>query len=173
MHNDNPHRYGTISRFLHWLMAAVFAFMLFTATVFKFNENLMPTLMPWHKGFGFLLIILVIIRIIWAIINSKHRPHGNIVVKLGHIVLYILMFATPFIGLIRQYGHAHGPLKIFGVPVFPAAAEKIDSMIQIGSIAHGKLGWLLFICAAGHIIMTIYHQIKGEKIINRMAGPQR
>ena len=36
---DTPQYYGTLSRFFHWLMAAMFAFMLCTAAMWNINEK--------------------------------------------------------------------------------------------------------------------------------------
>ncbi|QIW14886.1 hypothetical protein A4G20_00050 [Pasteurellaceae bacterium RH1A] len=165
---DNRQKYGTVSRFLHWSMALCFGFMLYTGLA---GEETFKALMPYHKSVGTILMGLLVIRIIWAIANRKNRPPaGNIMVTLGHLALYVLMIAVPVIALIRQYGGARGPLEVFGVNVMDGAAEKIDWMVNLGGLLHGELAWALFALVGGHIVMAIYHQIKGEKIINRMAG---
>ena len=153
---DNKQYYGTISRLFHWLMALCFAFMLFTAIMWNINEDYY-SLMGYHKSVGFM-------------INLKNRPHSSTIAHLGHLVLYVLMIVVPAIGLIRQYGMAKGPLSVFGVEVMGTAPEKIEWMTNLGNAAHGKLAFLLFFLVAGHIVMAIVHQLKGEKIINRMIG---
>ena len=55
---DTPQYYGTLSRFFHWLMAAMFAFMLCTAAMWNINEKYY-SLMGYHKSVGFLLLVLV------------------------------------------------------------------------------------------------------------------
>lgn len=166
---DNTQRYGIISRLLHWTMAAGFAFMLFTVIMWKTNEEYF-SLMAYHKSVGFLLAVLIVIRLVWAAMNLTKRPPSNLVAKLGHLALYGLMLAVPFIGLLRQYGSAKGSLAVFGVEVMGKAPEKVEWMAQLGNAAHGKLGFILFVLAIGHIGFAIWHQIKGEKILNRMAG---
>ena len=49
---DTQQYYGTISRLLHWSMAAAFAVMLFTAAMWNFNEDYF-SLMGLHKSVGF------------------------------------------------------------------------------------------------------------------------
>lgn len=165
---DNPLFYGTVSRLLHWLMAILFAFMLFTAAAWTYDEEYFG-LMDYHKAVGFVLMWLVCVRLVWAIINLRRRPQGHILVKLGHGALYLLMVAVPLVGLLRQYGSARGSLDIGGITLLPASPERIDWMVQLGK-QHGTLAWLLFVLIAGHIVAAVAHQIKGEKIINRMAG---
>lgn len=171
MQHDNSQSYGSISRFLHWSMAAAFLFMLGTALAWNINEDYFR-LMDWHKSVGVLLLVLAAVRLIWALMNARRRPHGNLLVKAGHGLLYLLMLAAPLVGLIRQYGSARD-FAWFDVLTLPKAAERIEWMTNLGNQWHGTLAWLLFIVAAGHIVMAVVHQIKGEKIINRMAGPRR
>ena len=166
---DTTQVYGGISRFFHWTMAAGFAFMLFTAVMWTINEDYY-SLMGWHKTVGFLLAIMVVLRLVWAAINWKNRPHGNLAVKLGHAALYALMVAVPLIGLIRQYGSARGDFVVFGVTVMRKVPEKIEWMTNLGNNFHGKLAFLLFALVFGHIMMAVVHQMKGERTINRMAG---
>lgn len=167
MRSDNSQVYGTVSRILHWSMALCFGFMLYTGLA---GEDTFRALLPYHKSVGAILMVLIIIRTIWAIINRKNRPApANIFVTLGHFALYLLMIAVPTIALIRQYGAARGPLEVFGVKVMEAAAEKIEWTVELAGALHGELAWALFALTAGHIVMAIYHQIKGDKILNRMA----
>ncbi|MDK4687786.1 cytochrome b [Kingella negevensis] len=165
---DNSQYYGAISRALHWLMAVGFLFMLFTATMWNMDDKYF-SLMGAHKAVGVLLMVLVLVRLVWAVLNWTKRPYGNLAVKLGHLALYVLMIAVPLVGLLRQYGSGR-ELNVFGLVLMEKSADKIESLVQLGNVAHGKLAWALFALVAGHIGMAVLHQIKGEKIINRMAG---
>lgn len=153
---DTPQYYGTLSRFFHWLMAAMFAFMLCTAAMWNINEKYY-SLMGYHKSVGFLLLVLVALRLVWALANWHNRPHGSLTVKLGHAALYVLMAAVPAVAMIRQYGSARGDLEVFGITVMHKIEQPIEWMTQLGNASHGKLAYLLY-------------QLRGEKIINRMAG---
>lgn len=172
MKPDTNTAYGSISRLLHWSMAAAFGYMLFTAIAWNVDEAYFG-LMDNHKSVGFILLLLALLRVWWALLNLTRRPSGNLAATLGHGVLYLLMLAVPLAALLRQYGSARGELKVFGLPVMPAASEKIDWMVNIGSQWHGELAWLLFALVSGHIVAALVHQLRGEKILNRMAGPRR
>ncbi|UOO81879.1 cytochrome b/b6 domain-containing protein [Uruburuella testudinis] len=173
MQADNAQSYGSISRFFHWLMAAGFAFMLFTALSWLLADDAEWTkgLMYYHKSVGFLLAVLVVLRLLWALANLKRRPPADSMAALfGHIALYVLMVAVPFIGLIRQYGGARGALEVFGATVMQGSPEKIDWMVQLGGNWHSTLAWVLFALAAGHIAMVAVHRLKGEDVLPRMLG---
>lgn len=167
MRSDNSQVYGTVSRILHWLMVACFGFMLYTGLQ---EGDAFKALISYHKSVGAILMALIVIRVIWAILNRNNRPAPkNIFVTLGHFALYVLMIVVPVTALIRQYGAARGSLEVFGVTVMEGSTEKIEWAVNLGNNLHGELAWGLFALAAGHIVMAIYHQIKGEKILNRMA----
>lgn len=164
---DSSQRYGTISRFLHWSMAICFGFMLYTGLQ---GEDVFKALLPYHKSVGTILMALIAVRIVWAMLNHHKRPKAaNIFVTLGHLALYVLMLAIPTVALIRQYGAARGPLEVFGVQVMEGSPERILWMVELANDYHGEMAWTLFALSAGHIAMAIFHQIRGEKILNRMA----
>lgn len=169
MKPDTSNAYGSVSRFFHWTMTAGFLFMLFTAVAWSVNEDYF-SLIDWHKSVGFVLLVLLVLRLLWALKNLSRRPAGSLLVKLGHWALYVLMAAVPLTAMLRQYGAARGGLKVFGVELMNGASEKIEWMTRVGNEWHAPLAWTLFVLAAGHILMAVVHQFKGEKILNRMAG---
>ena len=63
--------------------------------------------------------------------------------KLGHLALYVLMFAVPASGMARQF---QAPL----------------------GVAHGALAFALLLLIVGHVGMTVVHQRQGEQILQRM-----
>lgn len=176
MHSDNLHRYGTVSRALHWLMVLGFGFMLFTALSLTFAGEAEWTdgFRNYHKIVGYFLMVLVLIRVLWALINSGKRPPAHSrAAHLGHLALYALMIAVPLLGLLRQYGAARGALSLGDFTLLPAAAEKIEIFVKLGSQFHSLLGWALFVMAGGHILMVIVHRVKGDDVLPRMLGRQK
>ena len=130
MQTDTATRYGTVSRTLHWAMAACYLLMFATA-------------LKLHKAAGLLLLLLALVRFVWALVHFQRRPAGGVAVKAGHLALYALMFAVPASGMARQFHGAFGN-------------------------AHGALAFVFFLLIAGHIAMTVLHQRRGEAILQRM-----
>ncbi len=173
MASDSFQRYGSVSRFLHWSMAAGFAFMLFTALAWTFAEDQPWTkgLMYYHKSVGFTLLVLLVLRLVWAVLNhAKRPPADSAAARLGHLALYALMLVVPAVAMIRQYGGARGPLDVFGVQIMQGSPTKIDWMVQLGGNWHGELAWVLFALAAGHILMVVVHRVRGNDVLPRMLG---
>ena len=150
MRKDTLEYYGTISRLFHWLTVLGYAFIVYTIIAWKMDEDNLG-LISVHQSIGFLLFVLTILRIIWVIVQRKKRPRNSKLAHIGHGVIYLLILLIPLLGILRQYGGARKNLEVFGT-------------------LHGKLGMLLFLLIIGHIVMAIVHQIRGEKILNRMLG---
>ena len=173
MTTTRPQNYDTVSRALHWLTVLGFIGILTTIAIWTIydGEEWVGALFGVHKSIGFITLLVIIVRIVWALLNASKRPAADsFAVKAGHLALYVLMLAVPVIGMIRQYGSGRGPLKVFGVQVMQGSPEKIEWMANLGNMAHGKLGWLLFALVAGHIAMVVVHRIQGHDVLYRMIG---
>lgn len=169
MKPDNAQHYGTISRLFHWLTVLAYAIVVYTIIAWTINEDNLG-LIGVHQSIGFLLFLLTIARFSWAIRTRHTRPKNEMIVHIGHGLMYILMFTVPFIGILRQFAGARKNLEVFGFTVLPTASQKIEWLTQLGNTFHSKLGYVLFCLIIGHVFMAILHQIRGEKIINRMIG---
>jgi cytochrome b561 len=173
-HADSARRYGTVSRVFHWTMALGFAVVFSAAVAHYFAKDgaIDEQLWPWHRPFGALLMLLVVLRAAWALLHAKQRPpHVSRAAHFGHLALYAMMVAVPFLGLLRQYaqGRAFAP---FGIPLMHARPDdKIDWAIALGNLLHGEIGWVLLACVAGHIFMALWHRRSThENVLPRMIG---
>jgi len=175
---DNKHSYGQVSRILHWGMALLLLWQfLSAASHFFFDDTAIEAFFwPTHKPMGFLLFVLIIIRIIWALMNVSRRPPSiNWFARLGHITLYILMLAIPSLGLLRQYGSGRS-FEVFGITIFSGfESEKIQWTLDLGGLLHGELGWLLLALTIGHVIMSYWHKRTGsnKNVMPRMWGKEQ
>ncbi|HOM14294.1 MAG TPA: cytochrome b/b6 domain-containing protein [Rubrivivax sp.] len=173
-HADSAVRYGSVSRWFHWGMALCFAAVFAAALVHQFLEDsaLDGVLWPLHRPLGALLMLLVLLRAAWALLHAKRRPaHVSRAAQLGHLALYALMAAVPFIGLLRQYGSGRA-FAPFGLALMPGRPDdKIGWMVDLGGVLHGELGWVLLACVAGHIAMTLWHRRHpAADVLPRMVG---
>ncbi|STZ64041.1 Cytochrome b561 homolog 2 [Moraxella lacunata] len=153
MKPDTQNRYGTISRLLHWGIFLGYIGMFATALIAKFNPDLRFLLQP-HQALGMAVLVLTVLRIVWAAVNAKKRPKNDIKVKLGHFALYALMLIVPVLGVLRNAGRESGN----------------QMLVELGNNLHGELAIVLLLLIVGHIAMAIIHQIKGEKVMNKMIG---
>lgn len=157
---DNSHRYGSVTRFLHWAMALILLWQMFTVAVRITLEDSALDTFAWgtHRAFGVILLLLAAIRLGWAIVNWTRRPPAiSLAARLGHITLYGLLIVVPALGLLRHFG-AGRSLDVFGLPLLPGFDGKIEPLVWLGNQLHGSLGWLLIVLMLGHTAMVVWHR---------------
>ena len=160
---DSPEGYGIVSRILHWLMAACFAWHFTGASLFMIIPDAPVTRLVGgtHFTMGFTLFVLVLLRGVWGLLSVRRRPGhpgrlGRAAVA-GHLALYGLMAAVPALALLRQYGSGR-PFEPYGIPLMPGFEGRVDWMMAPGNAAHSLLGWVLMALIGGHVAMTFVHR---------------
>lgn len=182
---DSPRAYGRISRLLHWAMALLFLWQ-FAGMVLKLALGWSPRdswIVGTHTHVGFVLLVLMVVRALWAFFNMSKRPsHGTGFVarcaSLGHFGLYLLMLLVPLSALLRAWANGRGFQLFNAIPILapgethPATLNFINSTREsIGFSVHGLLGWLLLLLIVGHIAMVIVHQwLWRDGTLNKMLG---
>ncbi|HBT32991.1 MAG TPA: cytochrome B [Pusillimonas sp.] len=170
---DSPERYGLISRLFHWGMALVLLWQFTSVIIHTLFEKTAIDKFFWgtHKAVGTLIMLLILLRVLWALVNLRRRPPAVSIGSItGHIVLYALMLAIPTIALIRQYGSGKA-FSPFGIPLMHGFEEtnKIEWMIDLGSNFHGLLGWTLLVAVLGHGVAVLWHYLRGDRyVLERM-----
>ena len=103
LHDDNQ-RYGSITRFFHWVIA-VLVLQQFFKFADRINEGehwLGDTFGPWHVSMGAIILILTIARLLWTMKQKPQRPTNpgmdGTMAKLAHRLMYLSMLVMPFLG---------------------------------------------------------------------------
>ena len=172
MRNDSMARYGYVSRTIHWIMALLIGWQLlkFFDRINEGEHWIGQTLVPWHISIGTLLLLLIVLRIVWAAKQRGHRPVQNpataSLVKIGHFLLYATMVLMPVTGILYMLGKGYG-LKAFGMQLV-AKGGKVAWMADIGSL-HTPIAWIMLILIAGHIAITLFHYfVRKDGVLQRM-----
>lgn len=171
MLNDSKERYGSVSKWLHWLMAGLilWQFLKFFDRINDGEHWVGETLVRWHVSIGSVLLVLVVMRIFWALSQLSHRPAHDpataLAVKAGHLALYLGMALLPITGVLTMIGNGYG-MKVFGIQLVARGAE-IPWVASVGSL-HSPLAWLTLLLVIGHVGMALLHHFKGEDVLRRM-----
>ena len=175
---DSEQRYGAVSRFLHWSMALILVWQFASALSHWLMEDteVEQFLFGTHKIVGLLLLILVVARATWSLINRGHRPPSlNAMAQLGHSAMYALMVTIPLIALVRQYGSGRefSPLGIQLMAGFEGG--EVGWMTAPANLLHGWLGWALLAMIIGHITMVFIHRRRpaDDDVLGRMLGDRQ
>ena len=176
---NDAHRYGRVSRMLHWTIAILFIAMI-PMGIFM---TMVPEGTPWrleyyvvHKTIGVIIFALVVVRLIWNRRSRRpdlHPAVGTLERKLAHgahTLLYALMIAMPITGFVMT--------SYFGAPTYffvwetPPLWGKSESATAAWGVLHKYLlPYLIFVILGAHILGALKHQfIDGHKIFRRMVS---
>lgn len=185
---DNPRAYGRISRILHWLMALLFLWQ-FMGMILKLALGLNPRdswIISTHPHVGFTLLVLMVVRALWAFANLSRRPsHGTGFLarcaSAGHLVIYVLMLLAPLSAFVRTWANGRGFQLFNTIPILspseahPAITHFINSTRDsLGMSVHGLLSWILLAVIVGHIAMVVLHQCYWrDGTLQKMLGKPR
>ncbi len=172
MIHDSKERYGSISKWFHWLMGGliIWQFLKLGDRISEGEHWVGQTLVPWHVSIGVLLLVLVVLRVIWATSQLKQRPQHDPatarMVKAGHLALYLGMLLLPISGLLTMLGNGYG-LTVFGMQL-AAKGSEIAWAANLGSV-HSPLAWIMVLLVIGHVGMALLHHfVKRDDVMRRM-----
>jgi cytochrome b561 len=173
MLKNTKETYGSLAKALHWLMAILLVCLL---TVGFWLQDLgMPILYKVHKTLGFMILLLVIIRMIWKLMNvtpSYDDKLPKLMAFAGHAMhyaLYALMFLTPLSAFIASNA-AHRPVSflfLFDLPLLftDKNIELASKIMELHSVFAASLSWAI----AAHVLAAFYHHfIRKDSILIRM-----
>lgn len=178
-------RYSLPARLLHWAVA-ICVLLLFPLGLWATSraganlwDDLTNTIYAWHKTIGFVVLILMILRII---VRATHpapetpsflAPWEIRAAKSTHHLLYVMLFAVPLLGWAGVT--AFPALNIFGginLPAMPLISKDeplAHAIFNWHSIAAYILGALVIL----HVGAALRHLlIKRDGVVSRMGfGP--
>ena len=168
--------WGTVSKSLHWLMAG-FVFVQLVLGPLALSWRLSPTkldLYVWHKSIGMLILLLVILRASWRLVNlSPGLPVGlppweQIAARVSHLLLYLLMFLLPLSGWIINSA-ANIPFKVFWAFPLPDLVSHDKALAELAKMAHFALVIALVVLLVLHIGAALrHHFVRRNNILQRM-----
>jgi len=176
---NSAERYGAISVLLHWGVALV-VFGLFGVGLWMVGLDYYN---PWrqtvpdlHKSVGLLLLAVMLLRILWRFISPPPAPSKNqgilthIAAKLGHLLLYLLIFAVLVSGYLISTAEGDG-IVVFGSFTVPAVLSGLRGQAELAGILHLYLAIALVSLAVLHGLAAIkHHFIDRDVTLTRMLG---
>ncbi|WP_062260028.1 cytochrome b [Endozoicomonas arenosclerae] len=174
---NNNSSYGRISIIIHWV-SALAVFSLFGVGLYmmslSYYDPLYRTLPWWHKSFGITLFALTVFRLVWKLANPAPKPLSNhtqstvLMAKLGHYLIYLLMFGIMVSGYLISTADGRG-ISVFDWFEVPALITGIEGQEDLAGEVHFYLAWTLVIVAAGHGLAAIkHHLIDKDDTLKRM-----
>jgi cytochrome b len=162
------------TRLFHWLVVACLPLSWWSAETERYDV---------HEWLGYTIITLVISRVIWGFIGSRHSRFGDFIVGPGKVLAYVRGQGSASAGhnplggwsvlvlLLLLLGQAVSGLfntddVLFSGPLYYAASTGFrDAMGQVHDIAFYALVGLVCL----HILVVLYRQLRlKEKLLQAM-----
>lgn len=174
MTNTKNH-YGRVSILLHWIMAIIIIGLLILGLYMVRLPISMNKLKfyGWHKEYGMLILLLVILRLAWRFLNSipslsMLATWERITARSVHGLFYILMFAMPLTGWLITSA-ANLPISFFGIIVFPSLISPNQQTMALFQQIHAYLAYVFMALIGLHSGAALkHHFINKDDILRRM-----
>lgn len=176
--------YGLVAIVLHWAIALLIVSQLVMGTVMvrMANQRLAFDLIQWHKSFGLLTLVLVVIRLTWRLANplpSYPATISDLEVRAArgmHRLLYALMLLLPLSGwaLVSVSVLAIPTLAfyLFLVPDLPLGVS--EQAEHLWMLVHRQLGYAMMAVVSIHVLAALRHHFRLRNgLLVRMLRPSR
>jgi cytochrome b561 len=179
--SDAAH-WGSLAKFFHWTVVLL---ILVQGTVGLVMVNLpkKPNVIPvftLHKSLGLTILLLAIVRLLWRAFDRRPEepatmPRSQVVAaRIGHALLYTLLFAVPLSGWLFDSASSLRPLYWWGLVQVPSlTGGKNEALKAFAESAHQWLFWTLVFVAAGHAAAALVHHFHNRDDVLRRMLPGR
>lgn len=179
---SDAQQWGSLAKWFHWLIVVG---ILLQASIGLIMVELprRPNILPvydLHKSIGLTILALAALRLLWRLFDARPTdPAGmtaleRVGARVGHGLLYGLLFAVPISGWVFDSASSLRPLYWWGVVRMPNLVNADRELKAIAQDAHQWLFWLLAIVALGHAAAALkHHFINRDPVLTRMLPRRR
>ena len=180
---DRPRGYSRAARLIHWVMAFIMITMII-AGIWMATDDLWGGKFPalrgqlydYHRGMGFVLLILVVVRLIIKHRSTPPSPLPSSIPPLqqkmahyNHVLLYAALIFHPLLGWYATNAWGVKNIPIFGLFNLPTLVDKNRELGNFLLEIHGYLGFFIAALILIHIGAALMHQfIKKDGVLLRM-----
>jgi cytochrome b561 len=177
MLKSDAEHWGSLAKFFHWTIVLL---IIVQGAVGLIMSDLpkSPRVIPvysFHKSLGLTIFALAALRLAWRAFDPRpDEPAGMprwqvSAARIGHAMLYVLLFAVPLAGWWFDSVSALRPLYWFGVFEVPHLTAPDAALKDFALATHAALFWLLVVVAAGHAAAAFFHQfVSHDDVLARM-----
>lgn len=173
--NNTNKRYGLIAILLHWVMAILIVGLLAMGLYMtRIPVSLLKLkLFGWHKEYGMLVLMLVMLRIVWRTTHlipslSELTAFERMAARTVHWAFYAFMIALPITGWLITSA-AGLEISFFGLFLIPNLISPNEKVRVLCQEIHQWLSYGLIVTFCGHVGAALkHHFINKDDILRRM-----
>ncbi|MDP1574524.1 MAG: cytochrome b [Coxiellaceae bacterium] len=168
--------YSNVSKLLHRVTAIIVLGLLCLGVAFSYiPKDIEKMLMPYHKSAGVTLLILMLVRLVWTLINPSPRLPTRMAfiekaaAKLVHFLLYFVVIMMCISGVIMTLAGGHllpfwgfGDIHLAFIPLDKALSHLVRPW-------HTYLAWTIFGLLIIHTLAALKHHFYDhDDVLKRM-----
>lgn len=131
-------------------------------------------LLTRHKSLGLLILLLVIVRVAWRLINTTPQLPARTplwqhrLAQLIQFMLYVCLVTLPISGWLMSSAR-NFPVSVFGLFQLPDLVEPNERTFELARGLHESLAWALVILATIHVLGALQHHfVRQDDVLRRM-----
>ena len=168
-HPGDIDRYPASLRVLHWIRAAIILGLIgagwLMTTMSDESTSKFEILYPWHKSFGVLAFILVVLQIFIRLRTPRLpeppnslAPYERVLSKLVHRLTYVLLVLVPVMGYCMSSTFTMSDGVFFFGIFLPELLPKNDSWFEVFQYLHKVLAYTLLGLITLHVVGALKHR---------------
>ncbi len=160
MLKNTKESYGSIAKFLHWLIALLVVVMLIVG--YFMDDWGISSIKNIHKLVGLLILLLVVARIVWVLNNDRPLlpstigKFERILSRIVQGLLYISLIAMPLSGwaMVTAFGH----FPHIGAWYIPMPGIPIDvNLAYVFADVHATTAVIIISLVSLHVLGALKH----------------
>ena len=173
---NTRHSYGIIAKSFHWIIALLVIGMVFLGFFMgKASPTVQITLYTVHKSTGLTILLLMVLRLCWRIMNSRPQlpttmsRGSKLIAGFSHFLMYLILICMPLSGWIMSTASGHIPNFWWLIKIPMPWVHQSTQVASIAGNIHEVLAWAIVILVSLHIFAAIWHHfVKKDNVLKSM-----
>ncbi len=179
MIRDSLRGYGLISILFHWVSALVIFALFGLGFYVVYFGYYTPDYLPYahlHYSLGIIVFAVIILRLVWRLTSKTPAPlSGKTVMMITVAAIKFLLYVLVLVVIISGYlicTSEGQTINVFGVFQMPSLVLLENEGVNIASLAHKYISWVLGGIIVLHLAAAlIHHFVIGDSTLKRMLRP--
>ena len=172
-------RYGAVAQVFHWLTAILVVAAYYMGpggSERQVYSSAVDFTRQTHETLGVTVFALVFVRLLWRLVDSTPdnppmKPWMRYSAKLVHVMLYVLLIATPASAIVGAWLEGH-PLALWGFGnIGPLLSPVHDLGLSVAAL-HTALGDIILWVAGVHAVAGLFHHffLRDSVLVSMLPG---